>query len=252
MIVGPAKQAADLRAVVGMIEGRFLQSVHDQAGAEAGVEKFMQGTVKVVLRDGLADDGNAFLRAFMQVACDLDGIGSDEFAIDRGFLGAEGHTCMVEAGMAERENEAATGFDDLANAVHQGIDLGHVHNALVADGGIEALHTKCNYLLLAGGIDQAVFDALAVFGAVSAGAFEQSRTEVGGDDMDASLSHTPREDAVAAGDLQYGFARLQVEQAFTGGMNEDALKVVAVAAHFAVPERGILVPDAARLLVQIR
>jgi hypothetical protein len=69
-----------------MIEGGFFQSIQNEADAEAGVEEDVQGTVEVVLGDGLTEHGNAFLRAGVQVCRDLDGVGRDDFAVDRGFL----------------------------------------------------------------------------------------------------------------------------------------------------------------------
>ena len=250
VIVGPAKHASGLCAIVRSIEGGFFQAIHHQTGEEAGIEEDVQGTVEVVVGDGLAEHGDAFLRAGVQVFGDLDGVGRDEFSIDCGFLGTQRHTGVVEAGMAEGEDKAATGFDDLANAAHQGVDLGHIHDGHVADGCIEALLTQGDDLVLAGGVDEAVFDAVGVFRGAGTGTFEELCTEVGGDDMNAQLGHTAGEDTVAAGDLEHGFARLQVEQAFARGTHEDALEVVAVA-HVVVPECGVLVPDIARVFVQI-
>jgi len=38
VVVDPAEQAVGLRAVVRMVEGRFIQSIQNKASAEAGVE----------------------------------------------------------------------------------------------------------------------------------------------------------------------------------------------------------------------
>ena len=233
-----------------MIEGRLFQSIQNEAGSEAGVEEDMQGTVEIVVRGRLANHGNALLRTGVEVLCDLDGAGSDEFAVDRGFLGTERHTGVVEAGVGEGEDKAAAGFDDLAYAAHQGVDLGHVHYRHVADSSIEAQLPEGDDLLLAGGIEEAVFDAISMFGGARASAFEEFCTEVSRDDVDPQLGHAPGKDPVAAGDLEHRFAGLQVEQAFARGTNEDVLEVVAVA-HSGVPERGILVPDAARFFIQV-
>ena len=233
-----------------VIEGGFFQSIQYEAGSEAGVEEDVQGTVEVVVRDRLANHGNAFLRTRVEVLCDLDGVGGDEFAVDRGFLGTERHTGVVEAGVGEGEDKAAAGFDDLANAAHQGVNLGHVHYRHVADGSIEAQLPKGDDLLLAGGIEEAVFDAISMFRGARASTFEKFFTKVSSDDVNPKLGHAAGEDPVAAGDLEHRFARQQVEQAFARGTNEDALEVVAVA-HSGVPERGILVPDAARFFIQV-
>src|SRR5947207_1074024 len=82
-------------------------------------------------------------------------------------------------------------------------------------------------LLLAGGIEEAVFDAISMFGGARASAFEEFCTEVSSDDVDPKLGHAAGEDPVAASDLDHRFAGLQVEQAFTRRTNEDALEVVA-------------------------
>ncbi len=218
-----------------MIEGRLFQAIQHEAGSEAGVEEDVQGAVEVVVRDRLADHGNAFLRTRVEVLGDLDGVGGDEFAVDRGFLGTERHTGVVEAGVGEGEDKAAPGFDNLANAAHQGVDLGHVHHRHVADGSIEAQLPEGDDLLLAGGIEEAVFDAISKFGGARASAFEEFCTEVSSDDVDPKLGRAAGEDPVAASDLEHRFAGLQVEQAFTRRTNEDALEVVAVA-HSVVPE----------------
>jgi hypothetical protein len=232
-----------------MIEGRFFQAIQNETGTEAGVEEEVQGTVEVVLGDGLAEHGNTFLGARVEVFRDLDRVGRDDFTVDRSFLGTESRTKVVEAGVGEGEDEAAAGFDDLANAAHQGVDLGHVHERHVADGGIKALLAQGNNLVLASGIEKAIFDAVAMFGGAGASAFEQLFTKVGGDDVDAKLGHAAGEDPVAAGDLEHSFAGLQVEQAFASRTNEDALVVVAIA-HVVVPECGVLIPNVARFFVQ--
>ena len=218
-----------------MIEGRLFQAIQHEVGAEAGVEEDVQGTVEVVVRDRLADHGNAFLWTGVEVLCDLDGVGGDEFAVDRGFLGTERHTGVVEAGVGEGEDKAAARFDNLANAAHQRVDLCHVHYRHVADGGIEAQLPEGDDLLLAGGIEEAVFDAISMFGGARPSAFEEFCTEVSSDDVDPKLGHAAGEDPVAAGDLEHRFAGLQVEQAFARRTNEDTLEVVAVA-HSVVPE----------------
>jgi hypothetical protein len=69
-----------------MIEGGFFQSIQHEASAEAGVEEDVQGTVEVVLGEGLAEYGNAFLRAGVQVFRDLDGVGGDDFTVDGGLV----------------------------------------------------------------------------------------------------------------------------------------------------------------------
>ena len=233
-----------------MIEGRLFQSIQHETGSEASVEEDVQGAVEVVVRDRLADHGDAFLRTGVEVLCDLDGVGGDEFAVDRGFLGTERHTGVVEAGVGEGEDKAAAGFDDLAYAAHQRVDLGHVHYGHVADGSIEAQLPEGDDLLLTGGIEEAVFDAISMFGGARASAFEEFCTEVSSDDVNPKLRHAAGEDPVAAGDLKHRFSGLQVEQAFARGTNEDALEVVAVA-HAIVPECRILVPDAARFFIQV-
>src|SRR5437868_1395219 len=218
-----------------MIEGWLFQSIQQEAGSEAGVEEDVQGTVEVVVRDRLANHGNALLRTGVEVLCDLDGVGGDEFAVDRGFLCTERHTGVVEAGVGEGEDKAAAGFDDLAYAAHKRVDLGHVHYRHVADGSIEAQLPEGDDLLLAGGIEEAVFDAISMFGGARASPFEEFCTEVSSDDVDPKLGHAAGEDPVAAGDLEHRFSGLQVEQAFTRRTNKDELEVVAVA-HSVVPE----------------
>ena len=233
-----------------MIKGRFFQSIQNEAGAEEGVEEHVQGTVEVVVGDGLAEYSNAFLRAVVEVFRDLDGVGRDDFAVDSSFLDTVSHTGVVEAGVGEGEDEAATGFDDLANAAHQGVDLGHVHDRHVADGSVEARFPEGDDLVFAGGIDEAVFDAVVMFGGAGASMFKKLFAEIGGDNVDTKLSHAAGEDPVAAGDLEHGFAGLQVEQALARGTDEDALEVVAVA-HLVVPKCGILIPNGACFFIQI-
>src|SRR6266702_2748289 len=156
-----------------MIEGWFFQSIQNETGAEAGVEENVQGMVEVILGDGLDENSNAFLRAVVEVFRDLDGVGRDNFAVDRGFLGTMSHTGVVEARMREGEDKAAPGFDDLANAEHQGVDLGHVHDRHIADSSIKALLPEGDDLVLAGGIEEAVVDAIRMVGGADASTFKK-------------------------------------------------------------------------------
>jgi hypothetical protein len=107
-----------------------------------------------------------------------------------------------------------------------------------------------NDLLLAGGIDEAVFDAIAMLSSAGASTFEQLCTEVSSDHLDPKLGHPAGEDSVAAGNLEHRFAGLQVEQPFARWTNEDALEVVTVT-HIIVPECGVLIPNTARFFIQI-
>ncbi len=233
-----------------MIKGGLFHAIQHETSAEAGVEEHVQGTVEIVLRDGLAEHGNAFLGAGVQVLRNLDRVGRDDFAVDRGFLDTARHTGVVEAGVGEGEDKAATGFDDLANAAHERVDLCHIHDGHVADGGVEAGLPQGDDLVFARGIKEGVFDTVSMFRGAGASTFEELCAEVGGDDVDTELGHAAGEDPVAAGDLEHGFAGLQVEQAFARGTDEDALEVVAVA-HVVVPEYGVLIPDGARFFIQI-
>ena len=97
----------------------------------------------------------------MQILRDLDGVGRDDFAVD--LLGAEGHSSVIEAGMADRKDKAASRFHDLTNTAHQGIDLGHIHDSLEADCGIKTVHAKGEDLDLTSGIDQTVLDPVGLF-----------------------------------------------------------------------------------------
>jgi hypothetical protein len=128
--------------------------------------------------------------------------------------------------------------------------LSHVHDGLVANGGVKALLAKGEDLVLAGGVDKAVFDTVSVFSGASTSTFKELCTEVSGDNVDAKLGHTAGENPIAAGDFQDSFAWLQIQQAFTRGSNQEALEGVAVA-HLVIPEEGILIPDLARFLLQI-
>jgi len=200
-----------------MIEGGFFQAIQNEACAEAGVEDGVQGTVEGVVREEFADHTDGFLRDGVQVFRDFDGVGGDQFAVERGFLEAERHTVVIETRVGEGEDKAASGFDDLANAAHQGVDLGHIHDGHIADSGVEALLPQGHDLILAGSIEEMIFDAVGMFGGTGASTFEELCTEVGGDDMDTKLGHAAGEDAVATGDLEYRLAWLQIEQAFAGG-----------------------------------
>src|SRR5258708_22954863 len=120
-----------------MMKGGFFQSSQNETGAEAGVEEHVQGTVEVVVGDGLAEYSNAFLRVVVEVFRDLDGVGRDDFAVDSSFLDTVSHTGVVEAGVGEGEDEAATGFDDLANDAHQGVVLGLAHYCSDLDGRVK-------------------------------------------------------------------------------------------------------------------
>src|SRR5260370_6909434 len=161
-----------------MIKGGFFQSMQNETGTEAGVEEHVQGTVEVVVGDGLAAYSNAFLRAVVEVFRDLDGVGRDDFAVDSSFLDTVSHTGVVEAGVGEGEDEAATGFDDLANAAHQGVDLGHVHDRHVADGSVEARLPEGDDLVLVGGIEEAVFHAVLMFGRAGSSMFTNLFAEI--------------------------------------------------------------------------
>jgi hypothetical protein len=234
-----------------MIEGGFFQSIKNETGAETGVEDGVQRTVEVVMRGRFAEHADAFLRARVQVLRDFDGVSGDHFAVERSFLDAERHTSMVETRVGEGEDKAATGFDDLANAAHQGVDLGHVHDGHVADGSVEAELPEGDNLVLAGGIEEVVFDAVGIFGGTGAGTFKKLLAEVSSDDVDTKLGHAACEYTIATGDLEHRFAGLQVEQAFARGSDEETLKIVATIAHSVVPERGFLVPKVARFFIQI-
>ena|SRR6266849_5518265 len=219
-----------------MIEGGFFQSIQNETGAEASVEDGMQRTVEVVVRGRFAEHADAFLRARVQVLRDLDGVSGDDFAIERGFFDTERHTVVVETRVGEGKDKAATGFDDLANAAHQRVDLGHVHDSHVADGSVEAKLPEGDNLVLAGGIEEVVFDAVGIFGGTGAGTFKKLLAEVSSDDVDTKLAHAASEDSIATGDLEHCFAGLQVEQAFARGSDEETLKIVATVTHSVVPE----------------
>jgi hypothetical protein len=88
MIVRPAKGGLDL-GTFGRIESRFFQAIQHQTSPKTGVEKDMQGTIKVVLESGLAHHGNAFPGSKVQVIRDLDSIGRDGLAVDHGLLGTQ-------------------------------------------------------------------------------------------------------------------------------------------------------------------
>src|SRR5439155_6972262 len=186
----------------------------------------------------------------VQIFRDFDGIGSDHFAVERSFLDTERHTVVIETRVGEGEDKAATGFDDLANAAHQGVDLSHVHDRHIADSGVEALLPQGYDLLLASSIEEGIFDEIGVLTGAGASTFEELRTEISSDDVDTERGHAAGKDAIATGDLEHRFAGLQAEQPFTRGTNEDALEVVAVA-HFFIPEGSFLVPNVARFFIQI-
>src|SRR5258708_1745021 len=193
-----------------MMKGGFFQSIQNETGTEAGVEERVQGTVEVVVGDGLAEYSNAFLRVVVEVFRDLDGVGRDDFAVDSSFLDTVSHTGVVEAGVGEGEDEAATGFDDLANAAHQGVDLGHVHDRHVADGSVEARLPEGDDLVFARGIDEAAFGAVAMFCGAGASMFKKLFAEIGGDDMDTQLSHPAGENPPAPRRLQHRFPGVEV------------------------------------------
>src|SRR5258708_20280238 len=193
-----------------MIKGGFFQSIQDEGGTAGGGEGDVQGGVEVVGGEGLAEYRNAFLRAVVEVFRDLDGVGRDDVAVDSSFLDTVSHTGVVEAGVGEGEDEAATGFDDLANAAHQGVDLGHVHDRHVADGSVEARLPEGDDLVFAGGIEEAVFDAVVMFGGAGASMFKKLFAEIGGDDMDTQLSHAAGENPPAPRRLQHRFPGVEV------------------------------------------
>src|SRR5205809_4556502 len=233
-----------------MIEGRFFQSIQNKASTETGVEENVQRTVEVVVRGRFAKHADAFLWARVQILRDFDGVSGDEVAIERSFLDTEGDTGVVETGVSEGEDKASTRLDDLTNAPHKRIDLGHVHDGHITDSGIEALLPESDDLVLTGGIEVMVFDAAGIFGGTGAGTFKKLLTEVSSDDVDPKLGHAASEDTIATGDLDDGFTGLQIEESFTCGTSEDTLEVVAVA-HFIVPKCSFLVPNAARFFIQI-
>jgi len=145
-----------------MMEGWFFQAIQHKTSTETGIEQDVQGTIEGVVRGGLAKHAGTFLRARVQVLCDLDGEGRDNFTVDVVGLGTERHAGLVEAGVSEGKDKAASRFDDLANAAHQRIDLGYVHDCHVADGGIEALLPESDDLLLVRGIEEAVVNTVSM------------------------------------------------------------------------------------------
>lgn len=91
---------------------------------------------------GLADHAQAFDRRLPEVFDDLDGVGLDQFAISILFLDGQARASVVEAGMQEREDEASICLEYLTERGEHGFDSHHVHHALVADGGIEAVRAN--------------------------------------------------------------------------------------------------------------
>jgi len=194
-----------------MIEGRFFQSIQNKASTETGVEENVQRTVEVVVRDRFAEHADAFLWARVQILRDFDRVSGDDAAIERSFLDTECYTGVVETWVSEGEGKASTRLDDLTNAPHKRIDLGHVHDGHIADSGIEALLPESDDLVLAGGIEMMVFDTAGIFGGTGASAFKKLLTEVSSDDVDSKLGHAASEDSIATGDLDDGFTGLQIE-----------------------------------------
>jgi hypothetical protein len=121
---------------------------------------------------------------------------------------------VVEISVGEGKDKADTGFDDLTNAAYHGVDIDHVHDGHVADGSVEAKLPEGDNLILAGGIEEAVFDAVGIFGGTGTDTFKKLLAEVSSDDVDTKLGHAASEDFIATGDLEHRFAGLQVEQAF--------------------------------------
>ena len=80
--------------------------------------------------------------------------------------------------------------------------------------------------------------------------YKELRTEISGDNVNPKLGHTAGEDAIATSDLQYRFAGLQIEQAFSRWTDEETMEVVAIA-HSLVPEGGFLIPHGACFFIQI-
>jgi len=218
-----------------MMEGWFFQAIQHKTSTETGIEQGVQGTIEGVVRGGLAKHADTFLRARVQVLCDLDGEGRDNFTVDVVGLGTERHAGVVEARVSEGKDKAASRFNDLANATQQWVDLGYIHDCHVADSGIEALLPESNYLLLVCGIEEVVVNTVSMFGSAGARSFEELRTEISGDNVDPKLGHTAGEDAIATSYLQHHFARLQVEQTLSRRTDEEAMEVVAIA-HSLVPE----------------
>jgi hypothetical protein len=162
-------------------------------------------------------------------------------------VGGEGHVVGIEAGVGEREDEAACGFEQFAERIEEGVDDDHIHHGHAADGGVEAGFAEGEELGHIGGVDFFVFD-LAVFGGgAAAGGFEEVFAVVAGDDFGAFAGEMAGVVSVATGDVEDGLAGFGVEEAIGGGDDEGFLEIVSFA-DLLVPPVGDVFPGDAGLL----
>src|SRR5438270_11742070 len=98
--------------------------------------------------------------------------------------------------MRQREDETTIGFEQLGEGEQEGFNGYHIHHGHVADGGIKASFVQAEQLLLAGGVNEFVLDAVDVLCIVFSSLFKHLCAEIGSDDVCAKGSHAPREDTV--------------------------------------------------------
>ncbi len=150
--------------------------------------------------------------------------------------------------MDNREHKPPPGTQQAPQRSHQRIDLGHVKQRHGAQSRVELPLTQRQQRLLVRCVQHFETQPALVSRRASARMRDHLLRKVGGHHLGPHRGHAPRREPVPAGNIQYALAWLQRQHPLRWGPREHLHEIVAFP-HPLVPERGVLIPRSAGLLV---
>ncbi len=160
------------------------------------------------------------------------------------FLGDQLAPGAVEAGMRNREDETAVGFEQLRDGPEQRFDRDHVRQRHIADDGVEAALAERKQLAFDRCIDDTIVDFRSA-GLSCPGAADECLGKVAGNNMDTAGRKMPGKRPVATGDVENVLPCFRAQQPFHRWRDKPRVQFITVADSL-VPECGIVLPNLSR------
>ena len=228
-------------------KSRLFDPVDDEAGVESVLKQHTDWPMKDELRLRLPDDPLGLSCRWRKIRRYLDAGGDDVLPglVFRDFSKALNDSRM-KTRVRDREHESALLREQAGQCTEQRSDLGHVHDGHRADGLGEPVLAERQHLVHVRRVEHAVVDRRAR-GCALAGARDEPRARVEGDDARAERRHAARESPGTARDVQDVVVRRYAQQALGRRFDQDRLELVAVTDAI-VPPAGVRIPDSAVLV----
>ena len=207
----------------------------------------MQRAMVIVMGIGFARRPASLDRRHIQIAAQLDGIAVADRAIAVFLFVDEDGIVGIESGMRCGKDETPGLAQQAAGGTEERRNGRNVHQGHCAGDGIKLTFTQSQQRCFVGGIKNMVLNARR---AASLRQPNQRFAEINGGDTSALLCQTPRQNAVAAADIQRPFARLELEKLQYRRLDQTAMKRVALAALHSIPELRLAVPQCPTFVVQ--